>query len=589
MFFFRRLFFYKKKAHRFLSVGAFFLNALASCLEGLSFVLILASFSFLTGESHHLRWFLTFFTALSNPFLYCLLLAIGCQILKSAASYFSQYLITHLTVSFQSAVQLETFKKIFFLNFAQMSEFKKGELLNQITAPATFIPRLFEEYNRLMISALMILTYLMMLFKISMLLTIFIVIFFSVAAGLQKFFFKIITSSSKQHSQQIAELSHQAAQNLDGLKTIHLFHRQKETLHRLQGLLKKIAGSTRQLKKWEALIPSLNESLGVILVGVTLLIGMAILKDGGKLSISALFIYLTVTYRMTTRLQHFMTAKGNILSYAGPVRRLEKILSKKIPESCANQNITSFESEIAFENVSLKYSQKKLYSLKNISLVLPKNQVIALVGISGAGKTSLMDLLMRLYEPNEGVIKIDGQPASHFSIESWCSLFGVVSQDCFVFNSTIEENIRFGCPDATHDAIEQACQMAGADIFIQQLPKGYQTLIGERGLRLSGGERQRIVLAQALVRNPKIILLDEATSHLDSQSEKIIQETLFRLRGEKTFLIVAHRLATIQMADFIYVLEKGKIIESGTHQQLLALGGRYCTFWHLQKLSNKEA
>ena len=190
--------------------------------------------------------------------------------------------------------------------------------------------------------------------------------------------------------------------------------------------------------------------------------------------------------------------------------------------------------------------------------------------------------MLRLYSPTQGTIFLDDTPIASYSTTDWRKLFGVVSQDAFLFNTTIEENIRFGSLNASYETIVHAAEMAGADSFIRNLPNGYQTLVGEKGYRLSGGERQRISLATALVRDPEILVLDEATSHLDSSAELVVQEALLRLYEKKTILVIAHRLSTIHMADWIYVLENGCIIESGTHQDLLNLRGQYQNFWHLQ-------
>lgn len=580
------IFFRQKGKNLLLASGMIFLNTIAAALEGLSFVFILASFAALTGEALSSHWIRVASVTNADPFLFFLLGAVALQILRSGVCYGSQMMTTTLTVNVQDEAQKALFKKIFQMEYGEISAWKKGELLHQATSPPSFIPMLFDEYNRLTTAVLMILAYLLIMAKISVLLTGVVSGLFIFLAVLQKFFFKTITTHSQHHADQIATLSKQTAQSLDGVKLIHTYHKQVETLSQMESILDTIAIATKRLKKWHALIPTLNDSLGVILVGIALLIGIFVLRQSGNFFASSLFVYLTLTYRMATRLQQLMVAKGVIAYYWGPINKMEKMLAQ--PEQAFPQRALvapSLERQIEFKNVSLTYPEQEKEALKKISFLIPKNQIVALVGISGAGKSTIMDLLTRLYEPSEGKISMDGVEVCHYSLESWRSLFGVVSQDLFLFNDTVAENIRFGCTRVSETSVITAAKMAGADQFIQRLPKGYETVIGERGLRLSGGEKQRIALAQALIRNPQILLLDEATSHLDSHSEQIIQETLNRLRGEKTFLIVAHRLATIQMADLIYVLEQGQIVESGTHRQLLQLEGRYHTFWNLQQLS----
>jgi ATP-binding cassette subfamily B protein/subfamily B ATP-binding cassette protein MsbA len=217
-----------------------------------------------------------------------------------------------------------------------------------------------------------------------------------------------------------------------------------------------------------------------------------------------------------------------------------------------------------------------------MSLEMPRGKTIAFVGSSGAGKSSILDLLLRLYEPTQGAILIDGVDLRTYSTGSWRNYLGVVSQDISIFNDTVEENIRFGALHATAQDVCHAAEQAGLESFIYSLPEGYNTIVGERGFRLSGGQRQRLALARALLRNPDILILDEATSNLDSYSESLIQDALERLRSERTILIVAHRLSTIMNADQIYVLDQGDLIEQGNHSSLLAQKGVYARFWELQ-------
>ena len=238
--------------------------------------------------------------------------------------------------------------------------------------------------------------------------------------------------------------------------------------------------------------------------------------------------------------------------------------------------------EILVENVTFGYHRERSHVLKNISFSIPKGSMIGIVGLSGSGKSSLIDLILRLYEPTEGKILANKVDIQEFSLSSWRAKFGVVAQDAFLFDESIEENIRFGVSTASVDEIIDVAKRAGIYELIQQLPRGLQTVVGERGVRLSGGERQRIALARALLRNPEILILDEATSNLDSQSEQCIQNALVEIQKTKTIIAVAHRLSTIVGSDNILVVENGSIIESGTHEELLRRPGRYFKLWKMQ-------
>jgi ATP-binding cassette subfamily B protein/subfamily B ATP-binding cassette protein MsbA len=266
------------------------------------------------------------------------------------------------------------------------------------------------------------------------------------------------------------------------------------------------------------------------------------------------------------------------------LKRLNNILREEDKEFVSNTGLPfhTFNHEIHFNDVGLRYPKSTREVIQGVSFTIPRGKTVALVGSSGAGKSSLLDLLLRLYEPVQGEILVDGVPLQKIDINEWRSKIGVVTQDIFIFNDTIEANILFGSLEASKEEVIDAAKAAGAHQFIQNLPEGYHTAVGERGYRLSGGERQRIALARALIRKPCLLILDEATSSLDTHSEKIIQETLHHLKHRVSMLIVAHRLSTIVHADQIYVVEKGKIIESGVHQELVKMQGRYAYLWRLQ-------
>ena len=237
---------------------------------------------------------------------------------------------------------------------------------------------------------------------------------------------------------------------------------------------------------------------------------------------------------------------------------------------------------IQFKNVSFQYPGKEAKILKNISFILNSGQTLALVGPSGVGKTTITKLLLRFYAPTSGKILINGEPIENFTQDSVRGLIGTVMQDVALFNETIEENLRFARPKATEEEIRSAAKTAHADIFIDKLPLNYKTLVGERGIKLSGGEKQRVAIARAILRDPQLIILDEATSSLDSRSEQFVQDGLHKLMSNKTAVVIAHRLSTVTHADKIIVLEKGKVLEQGNHDQLLKKKGLYAKLFSIQ-------
>jgi subfamily B ATP-binding cassette protein MsbA len=243
---------------------------------------------------------------------------------------------------------------------------------------------------------------------------------------------------------------------------------------------------------------------------------------------------------------------------------------------------TTFDREIRYENVNFHYSEKDNLVLANIDLQIQKNQKVAFVGSSGAGKTTLVNLLPRFYDVQQGAIKIDGIDIRDIGLASLRKLMGIVTQDVILFNDTVANNIAYGMSNYSREEINKAATLANADEFIKDLPEGYETLIGERGMRLSGGQRQRVSIARAILKNPPILIFDEATSSLDSESERLIQEAIDNLMHERTVFLIAHRLSTIIKSDQIIVLEDGRITDQGTHQELLQRSERYKHLYELQ-------
>jgi ATP-binding cassette subfamily B protein len=278
---------------------------------------------------------------------------------------------------------------------------------------------------------------------------------------------------------------------------------------------------------------------------------------------------------------------GDLLRAAGATERLMELLETRSsissPKNPAPALVPSGGSAIKFEAVNFNYpSRPNQAALTDFSLVVHPGQTVALVGPSGAGKSTVFQLLLRFYDPSSGSIVIDGVHSRTMSLASLRNRIGIVPQDAVIFSSSAMENIRYGSPQASNDQVIAAAQAAFAHEFITQLPEGYDTFLGERGLRLSGGQRQRIAIARAILKNPPLLLLDEATSALDAESERMVQAALESAMRDRTTLVIAHRLSTVQKADQIVVLDHGKLVEQGTHAELVAQGGVYAGLARLQ-------
>jgi ATP-binding cassette, subfamily B, bacterial len=335
---------------------------------------------------------------------------------------------------------------------------------------------------------------------------------------------------------------------------------------------------------WEVLIPVASIAL-LIYGGMQVLQGSLTIGD-----VTMFLVYLTMLLGpLATLANSATTFQNNLAGLDRVLDLLEEPLETEHTPATASLQSEQVVGHMSFRNVSFQYPGSQQQVLQNVSLEVPAGATVALVGRSGAGKTTLCNLVARFYDPTEGSIAIDGIDLRELPVEEYRRLLGIVEQDVFLFDGTIGENIAYGRRGATQAEIESAAQAANADGFIRDLEHGYDTLIGERGVRLSGGQRQRLAIARALLANPRILILDEATSNLDSESERLIHHSLERLMQGRTSFVIAHRLSTIVRADLIVVLEHGRIVETGTHEQLMARSGRYRQMVELQTTSAEAA
>lgn len=584
------LFFEKKGV--LLAVLILFLNLFAAFFEGASFGSILLAFSSLSGiESMNVSSIPVLknlpLQHISQNYLFTLFVisAVMLQTLRSGISYVAQYLSAKLSLKIQMEAQVKVYEQILRFTFPFVSQYKVGDLVKYADAPAAVIPIFFYYANQIIVSSCMILVAVGTMFYLNIPLTCVAFFLFSSFGFLQRIIIRKIVQLSKNLTDHITEFSKHAVQSLYAMRAIHTFNRQESFFKKIVGTLQEIVFSSQKINLWNNAIPAINEIVGILLVGILLVFGAFFLKDSSKNFLPILMTFLLVSYRLSTKVQFVIGGIGGIAAQTGYLLRLKEILDEKGKEFISNkgEKFSLLKKEIAFKNVSLSYLKNKRFAIQNFSLVVPKGKIIALVGASGAGKSSLIDLIIRLYDPTEGQILVDGVDLRSYELGSWRKALGVVSQDTIIFNESIEENILFGHPKATSKQIIEAAKLAHAHEFIQQLPQGYQTSVGERGYRLSGGERQRLALARVFLRDPQILILDEATSSLDSHSERMIQDAIeVFIQRKKTIFVVAHRLSTIYKADEILVLHDGQIIEKGNHQALLEKKGSYFQFWSLQ-------
>lgn len=569
-------------------------NLIAAVLEGASFGAILLAFSQFTQNKAVLpslnfplvqKWVqgISFSTPL-RAFISWILIAVVLQALRSSLTFLTSYFVSNLSLRIQEDAQSRVYQQILRMSFSCVNSYRLGDLAEYAKTPSTFIPLMINGFQLFINACLLCSASLYLMFHISLPLTLTTLSLFLFFAILQKGIIKKIIRNSTRLSEQLAEFSKLTIQTLEGLRLIHTYHRHNTILKNTETLQNNISITSKRLYFWNYSIPSINEILGVVSIGSVLIASLFIFDAQNAQSISYLFTFLVLAYRASTRMQIAISLIGTLTTYFGPFLRLKEILEDKGKEylSTTGTLFTILKQHIEFRSVTLQYGPNLPLAVAEISFAIPKGSVTALVGPSGGGKSSILDMLIRLYDPTAGEIAVDGASLREFDLMSWRNALGVVSQDSNVFNDTVEENIRFGNEEATHEDILYVAKLASAHDFIVNLKDQYQTKLGERGYKLSGGELQRISLARALLKNPQILILDEATSSLDSKTEKTIQNTLEQFAKDRTVLIIAHRLSTILFADQILYIENGRLLEIGNHQDLLRKKGKYAHLWELQ-------
>jgi subfamily B ATP-binding cassette protein MsbA len=391
---------------------------------------------------------------------------------------------------------------------------------------------------------------------------------------------KRLKQISKRTQEKISDLTEILHDSFTGVKIIKAFGMETREHDRFRSKNKEFYRENMRSVRVSEFTSLLMEAVSGMGIAFVVWYGGKLIVDD-VMTIGDFFSFLTAIFMLYTPAKRLAKVNNGIQQARAPLQRIFDLL-KEEEEMDGTEEIDSFEKNIIYDAVSFTYPSSTSRALDGVSFTITKGELIAIVGKSGSGKTTLINLLPRFYTPSEGKIYIDGKDISTLRLKALRSLFGIVSQDVILFNDTILENIRYGKPEAERDEAIEAAKAAFAHEFIMEFPQGYDTLVGERGLRLSGGQRQRISIARAILKNPPILILDEATSSLDTASEMMIQKALEGLMVNRTTIVIAHRLSTVRKADRIIVLDKGRIIESGTHEELIEYGGLYRHLYELQ-------
>ncbi len=504
--------------------------------------------------------------------------------LKNFFRYLAMFFLAPVRNGVIEDIRNDVYKKILILPLSYFSEQKKGDILSRMTNDVKEIEwSIMSSIEMIFREPLTIISFVVTLFIISPKLTLTVMVMLPITGIVIARVGKSLRKTSLKGQQNIGGLMTLVEESISGLRVIKGFNAIDVVNKRFKEANKLYTKIMIKLyRKWDLSGP-LSEFLGVIvLVIIVLYGGQLVLSDNETLSAEVFIFYITVFSQLIQPAKAFTTAFYNVQRGVASAQRIKEIIDadEVIVEKENPISIKTFEREIEYKNICFAYNKEIV--LDNINLKIPKGRTIAIIGPSGAGKSTMVDLLPRFYDPTRGEILIDGLPIKDCIISDIRELIGIVSQETVLFNDTVFNNIAFGKKNVTLEEVISAAKIANAHEFIEKMEKGYYSNIGDRGCRLSGGQRQRISIARAVLKNPPILILDEATSSLDTESERLVQESLYNIMKNRTSIVIAHRLSTIRQVDEIIVLQKGKIVERGTHDQLMSLHGIYFKLVELQ-------
>ena len=535
-------------------------------------------------------WYVSQYMGTHGPVVTLFVLAgilIFMTLLKTSCYFGSTAVMVPLRTGIVKDMRMEIYNKILSLPLGFFSQERKGDIIARMSGDVQEVESsITGSLDMLIKNPILIIFYIGTLVFISWKLTLFVLVFAPLMMWLMGVIGRNLKKKSTEAQALWSDTMSQVEETLGGLRVIKAFLAEKMMGTRFDKVTGAMRRKNSRVSTRQALAHPVSEFLGTMMISIVLCFGgYLIIKDDSFIDAPTFIFYMVILYSVIQPIKDLSRAAYNIPKGLASMERIDKILDAQntIRESDGAKEITSFEDAIRFEHVDFSYESGRQI-LSDINLEIPKGKTIAIVGASGGGKSTMVDLIPRFYDVDSGSISIDGTDIRQFKLDSLRALMGNVNQEPILFNDTIFNNIAFGVENATEEQVIEAAKIANAHEFIMEKEEGYQTNVGDRGCKLSGGQRQRISIARAVLKNPPILILDEATAALDTESERAVQEALERLMSNRTTIAIAHRLSTIKDADEIIVVDEGRIVERGRHDELIALGGYYKKLHDMQAL-----
>ena len=511
---------------------------------------------------------------------YALLLTVTLVIItflfKNLFNYLASYHIMHLKNGVLRDLRKKLFNIIIELPISYYSEKRKGDVMARILGDVNEVQNSFFSILELIVKEpLTILFAIIAMLNISVKLTLFVFIFIPISGLVISRIGKSLKGKSTKAQQESGYFISIVEESLGGLKVVKSYNAENQFKTRFNDSINRLLKLTNSIGNKNNLASPMSEFMGIVTIATLLWYGGNLVLVDKTLDGSLFLVYMLLSYQILTPAKAISKASYAVKNGLAAAERVFEVLEQDntitSKENAIKKN--TFENQISIKNINFKYDEESV--LKDFSLEIKKGQTVALVGQSGSGKSTIANLLTRFYDVNEGEIEIDSINIKDYNLQSLRGLMGLVTQDSILFNDTIKANIALGKLDASDEEIIEALKIANAYEFVKELPDGIYANIGDSGNKLSGGQKQRLSIARAVLKNPPIMILDEATSALDTESEKLVQVALENMMQNRTSIVIAHRLSTIQKADKIIVMQKGKIVEQGSHEELIALNGTY--------------